>query len=349
MALAIPRTVPRLVALVTAALLIAALVAVGAWRSPALAQSAAQTWEIQVGLTNQQTGAEVHAFGPNPITIRVGDTVSWKFASFHTVTFNAFKPDLPVFVPGPGPGEFMAGAGVFPAGPASGSSYDGSVQASSGAPLQGPPDQFGYSLKFTKAGMFGYVCTIHPGMRGEIQVVDATSALPETVAASKARGQATLAALAGKASTAKTHAAGPEHLRPAAANAGTTTVFVGVADPYGASFLGFVNGDVTVPRGGEVAWVWADPFEIHTVTFLSGAQPPAFIIPRPQPAGPPVLVINPDVLMPSGGSTYTGQGVMNSGILEAPGLFVARFDAPAGKYEYICATHQFMKGSVTVT
>jgi len=315
----------------------------------AVAQTAPQTWGVQVGLHNEQTGAEVQAYGPDPLTIRVGDTVNWKFASFHTVTFNAGKPDLPVFVPGPAQGELMLGPAGFPTGPASGSSYDGATQASSGAPLQGPPDQFSYSLKFTKAGMFGYVCTIHPGMRGTVEVVDASSALPESVATATARGQATLAALAGKASAAKTHAAGPEHLRPAAANAGIASVFVGVADPFGASFLGFVGGDVTVARGGSVAWVWADPFEIHTVTFLSGAEPPEFIIPRPRPAGPPALVVNPQVLMPQGGSTYTGQGILNSGILEAPGLFVAKFEAPTGKYDYLCLTHPFMKGSVTVT
>jgi plastocyanin len=91
-----------------------------------------------------------------------------------------------------------------------------------------------------------------------------------------------------------------------------------------------------------------DPFEIHTVTFLSGAPAPEFIQPRPQPTGPPQLVIPANVVGAAGGGTYTGQGIVNSGILGNGHAFFLRFDAPPGAYEYVCLIHPTMKSTVTV-
>jgi plastocyanin len=92
--------------------------------------------------------------------------------------------------------------------------------------------------------------------------------------------------------------------------------------------------------------------EPHTVSFLSGEPAPQSIDPRPQPAGPPLLVIPANVAQPQGGTTYTGQGFVNSGILgnfAGVGSFALRFDAPAGTYAYQCLIHSEMKGTITVT
>ena len=131
----------------------------------------------------------MQGFAPNPLTIRVGDTVSWQWAANpapHTVTFNSGKPAPADIVPGPRPGELMLGPAAFPIGPTGPVvTYDGTEQVSSGIP---PEEDATYSLTFTRPGTFGYVCSLHPGMRGEVEVREAGAPLPETPAQAQARG-----------------------------------------------------------------------------------------------------------------------------------------------------------------
>jgi plastocyanin len=307
------------------------------------AQSAAQRWEVQVSGADPTGTFMAQGFYPGPLVIRAGDTVTWRWAMSpapHTVTFNAGRPPLADIMPGPGPGELMLGPASFPTGPTGpNATFDGSVQASSGIP--GDPDAT-YSLTFTRPGLYGYVCALHPGMRAEIEVREAGASLPETPAQARARGQATIGALIDKM---KTDVA---MFRPAS-GAGIHTAVAGLGNGFGASYIQFLPGDVTVRRGDTVVWTMPDPFEIHTVTFLSGAAPPDFIEPRPQPSGPPQLVIPSSIVAPSGGSTYTGQGIVNSGILGNGASFILRFDASPGAYEYVCLIHPTMRATVTVT
>jgi plastocyanin len=315
------------------------------------AAAAPQTWEVQVGGGGSgPAGAppvyEAQAYGPGPAIIRAGDTVTWKFAGVHTVTFNSGKPDLPLIVPGPGgpsSGELQLGPGAFPMGMNGRTPivYDGTQQISSGAPLQGPPEEAYFAVTFTRPGLYGYICVLHPGMRAEVEVREATASLPETPAQAKARGQATLSVLAAKVQQ------DAAHVRPVIAGS-VHTALAGLGDGFGASALQFINGDKTVKRGDTVVWANADPFEIHTVTFTGGARDPEFIEPHPQAGGPPALVIPANVAGPVGGESYSGQGYANSGILGSGGTYALRFDAPAGAYEYLCIIHPWMRGTITV-
>jgi plastocyanin len=330
-----------------AAALLAPATALGISTGSALAapSAAPQTWEVLVGGGEMIAGAPVYeaqAFGPGPVIIRAGDTVSWKFQGVHTVTFNSGKPDLPLVVPGPGAGELMLGTGVLPMGvPASGPiMYDGTQQINSGAPLQGPPDQLKFDVTFTRPGLYGYVCVLHPGMRAEVEVRTAEADLPETPAQARQRGQATLSTLAAKAK------ADAQMVRPM--HAGTVhAVAAGVGDGFGASALTFINGDVTLRRGDTVVWFNPDPFEIHTVTFPGSDTPPEFVEPRPQAGGPPQLVIPARVASPAGGEAYTS-GYANSGIFGVGGSYALRFDAAPGQYKYLCVIHPWMTGTITV-
>jgi plastocyanin len=288
---------------------------------------------------------EANAYGPGPVIIHVGDTVSWKFAGFHTVTFNSGKPPLPLIVPGPNPGELMLGPAFAPAGvTGTRTNFDGTAQVSSGTPAEDDPSAFKFELTFTKTGLFGYTCELHPGMRAEVEVREANASLPETPQQAFARGQATLAALVGKMKQ------DVQALRPV--SAGTVhTALAGTGNGFGASALQFINGDKSIRRGDTVVWTSPDPFEIHTVTFPGSAPEPEFIQPRPQPSGPPQLVIPANVASPVGGDTYTGtgQGYANSGILPAGGSYALTFDAPAGAYRYFCVVHPWMRGTITVS
>jgi plastocyanin len=320
---------------------------------------AADTWQVQAGGDIAAESITGNGFFPNFLTIRVGDTVQWNFRGFHTVTFNAGRPPLDLIVPGPGPGDLAFGPALFPYPPAETpptGPYDGTTQVSSGVPLEGEPQPF--TLTFTRAGIFPYVCMVHSGMNGTVMVLPETAQLAETPAQAAARGeaefQAALAAL--KSGVLPLVQAGTT---PGPGGITVRTLAAGVSYAGGMSALQFVPADLTVRRGDVVVWTNSDPFELHTVTFLSGAPTPAEIEIEARAAGPPLVYFPARVAGPAGGTTYTGQGYVNSGLMFAGNSYTLTITAPPGTYEYICLIHSGavaemggtppMKGRIIVT
>lgn len=320
--------------------------ATGTPAAPAAAQSG-QTFQVVAGGRSEAGKIELNAFFPRVLTVSTGDTVNWDLAGFHTVTFNAGRPPLTDIIPGPGAGELTIGPAQFPfpPGPTPPTGpYDGTTQISSGPPNgdDGPP----FTLTFTRAGVYTYVCSIHPGMEGAVTVLPSGSALPETPAQATNRGDSDAAGL-----IAGMNAYLPQVLPATGTAPGAATVhtgLVGFASAGGASVFRFLPDAITVRRGDLVEWTLADPLEIHTVTFLSGSDAPAFVEPRPNPMGPPTLVIPANVAGPAGSAVYTGQGYVSSGIVTPGNSFVLTFDAPAGVYQYQCLVHPQMIGTITV-
>jgi len=333
----------------------------GGARPEAASAGGSQTWDVIVGTDLEAEFLSAQTFFPNPLAISVGDTVTFAFRGFHTVTFLSGQPAPGFEMPGPAAGTLMLNPQVFfPSVPPGTTkvTYDGTGYLNSGAPEEpedegeGPPPPF--AVTFTAAGSYSYVCLIHPGMVARLVVAPAGAPLPETPAQASARGQAQLQEVLAtmRASAAQVRSAQPVSVAtPGGATVHTALAGLGFAG--GASKQAFLPDRLSVRRGDVVVWTMPDPFEIHTVTFVSGAEAPGFVEPQFGPggpgAGPPRLVIPANVVNPTGGTTYTGTGYVNSGILGNGASFALRVDAPAGTYDYLCIVHPFMRGTVTVT
>lgn len=126
------------------------------------------------------------------INTKVGQKVTWAFIGPHTVSFNAPTDAMPILAVAPDGAVHLKPASMGPAGgpgvtpPTStgpppsgppklgkvtdGGKFDGTGFRSSGFVPPGPPPLLGYSLTFTKAGTYSYVCLIHPKMGGVVKV-----------------------------------------------------------------------------------------------------------------------------------------------------------------------------------
>jgi LPXTG-motif cell wall-anchored protein len=226
--------------------------------------------------------------------------------------------------------------------PVGGPTYDGTGFVGSGI-LDGVGASF--SLTFTKAGTYNYVCLLHPGMNGRVAVQPAGSAYPMTQAQIDEQANAELYAKLSRGN----QLLGSVALASTAGAGGTTTYTVvnGIGGDQ-ASVLRFLPVELTIKAGDSVAFPVQDPHEIHTVTFYDPAgQVPPFLDPRPQPSGPPKLII-PHAL-PQGGARVDSQGLYNSGILGPGQSYTFTFPQP-GVYSYVCVIHapQGMFGKITV-
>jgi plastocyanin len=117
------------------------------------------TTTVIAGVSDKVTS--INKFYPASVKVKVGDTVAWRDAGPyepHTVTFqNPFKsPEEP--------------GAYAPGGVASGKPFTGGFSHSG---MFGPHPPFpgdSFSLKFTKKGSYAYVCILHPGMGGVVEV-----------------------------------------------------------------------------------------------------------------------------------------------------------------------------------
>jgi plastocyanin len=164
----------------------------------------AQNFTVLVGGNDSAYNAELQGFFPQNITIHVGDMVTWKqnTLDIHTVTFTPGMnktPDLIVPVPGKNGSLMINPIVAFPVAP-KGGMYNGSTYANSA--IMGPDDtqSKNFSLTFTKAGTYRYVCVVHAGenMTGRVIVENESVSIPTPLMAST-EGQKELDALRSQA------------------------------------------------------------------------------------------------------------------------------------------------------
>jgi plastocyanin len=141
---------------------------------------------------DQSVTGSISEFGPQQISIPVGGSVTWWFLGPHSITFGSDSSNDDIRTthsdgtvhlnsdavkPSGGPGEPQKPpSGGSPTNPkfvvVASSTWDGSGFHSSGVFTNsfGPPVIEGYTLKFTTAGTYKYVCTVHDDMKGTVVV-----------------------------------------------------------------------------------------------------------------------------------------------------------------------------------
>ncbi len=280
------------------------------------------TWHLHTGASSQAEALQGLAFYPSSaVTIDAGDTVSWTFPSNepHTVTLLGAGQTKP-----PPPTDPSI------AKPAGGSTYNGKTYTSSGFLFGGKT----YALTFTKPGTYTVHCLIHqPEMRSTIVVQAAGTAYPEQQAAyDQAGASASASDLAAALASAGTFA------YPSGSRRFAVGISPGgpMAAPVAPTVLRFLSTNdlsatsATVPVGSTVTWTNLSNNEAHTVTFA--------------PVGHPFPTLNPFSL-PSGGNTYDGTTLVNSGPL-FPGQSFSITFPKAGTYTYHCLFHDDTEGMI---
>ena len=317
--------------------------------------------------------ADALAFYPRVVTVHVGDTVTWQFNGFHTVTFAGPKRPYPFVVPFPakqpsandaaGSPMWWAGAapvlGVSPLSilPQGSSTISSPAQVRSSGLLRvetatpkHPPAP--YLLTFTRAGTYHFQCAVHTGMRGVVRVLPPSASVP-SVAAQEQQGK--LQFLRTVADVKRLNNSKP---------AVKLRVLVGVGhNSTGAEIASMFPSRLVVNVGDTVTFRNDDETDIHTVTFgppkYTSQIEKNFIAPHGKQ-----LILDPFGAYasdpPGGGitqydGTNHGNGYVNAGLLfpkgspakAGPQAFKVTF-TEAGVYHFECVIHQNMDGTIVV-
>jgi plastocyanin len=270
------------------------------------------TFAIVTGGSMSNEAVQTLQYYPQSITIDAGDTIQWTFPS------------------GEPPAPNTPGAHA----PVGSATYDGSAYVSSGFQLLGKS----YALTFPTPGTYTFICLIHQGMKGTIVVQAAGTPYPIQPAAYSGPAMAMQMSDLSAGSAAVTqfpYVSGGPHL--------VAGISPGLAAgvPATPTVLRFLSGptinatSVTINAGQTVTWTNQSNNEPHTVTIA--------------PAGAPFPALRP-FTPPSGGNTYDGTALVNSGVL-MPGASFSLTFTQRGTYSYHCIFHddtENMIGTVVV-
>jgi plastocyanin len=323
---AVRPTVARLRAVLAAGLILGLLLSV----SFAGTVQAATTLNVGVGVGSGTVSG--NAYLPGDLTILVGDSLKWTIESDepHSITFGNGPAGV---APDEWPVTGLTGTVPPPPGVANlTGTYGGTGFLNTGLLW---PDSTA-TVTFTAAGTLSYICVIHPGMAGTVNVVASGTTTTQAEADTKA-GQtrdALNGAVAGLQAAAEAAVTETERLD------GTSlwSIFTSSVGPVGPQpgggtgfleLLRFIPSSLQIEEGDTVKWT-ATP--VHTVTFLAAGTDPSSV--------------NPFTTPPAGGSTYDGTSLYHSGLLGipapgSPNTYELTFP-DAGTFNYICALHIFL-------
>jgi plastocyanin len=315
--------------------------------------------------------ADAPAFFPANVTIRAGQSITWRIHGFHTITFPGANTNLPLVVPHPElPQPPLSDAARVPfwwVGNSPQLEINPSLVEQRGRATVSNPTDFRnsgivrllsesngeaapYTLTFLKPGIYHYFCAIHLGMRGTVTVLPASA---------KRTTQATVSRQA-KAQIAKVVA----ELKRLNTTAPTdrNRILVGAGRSGSAEIMSFFPSRLNINVGDTVTFVDNNPTDVHTVTFGPEEYTSAIENSVFEYAGDS-LVFNPLSALPSeppdspspvrSDGTNHGNGYINSGLLYPPQTpdqlhqFAVTF-TNAGTYRLECVIHSNMDATIVV-
>jgi plastocyanin len=310
---------------------------------------------------------DIEQFMPATVRIREGDSIRWSGSGHegHTVTLipddrigslfgqasSTFDPSQ-YLVPAPDEPGTLEFNQVFALASEAQGSYDGTQYTNSG--IFGVPVEDEYELSFPEAGVYPYLCMLHPlNMRGTVIVdeADAEVAAPEAV---EAEGQRYFEAFVDEAAE-MAQAVEDDRTRVAEGTAERRvwSISAGIDTPHG-QVLSFLPAAVEIAAGDTVIF-WNSDRDFHNVIFApEGTDAPQFPIIRPVEGRTPYrLLVNPDaaneVPPPEGfgPNDFFGSGLMGIGWPRQH--WKLTFTQP-GTYRYQCTVHTQagMAGVITV-
>jgi len=329
-------------------------------RMAALAQAMEpQTYTVIAG-DGTFYNTQVLAFAPQSLQVHRGDTIIWRITGgFHNVHFEEQPTDLIVAPEVNGePLPQLNPAVLFP------TTQDGAVyqggEANTGVSFDPTNATFTFSMVMNvEPGTYPYFCDLHPGMLGNVTVVDDATAIPSPTEA-LAAAAAELEMQDGQGIQGATEAS----MQPATTSAdGTLQVSVGL-QVGAAQVFGFFPSVAVIQAGQSVTWtVPENSREPHFVASVPPPPPGSDFAPVFPDQGPPMVTLGPSAFpsVESGSAIGAGDS-FNSGILfpsenyagqglSIPGLvgssFTLKFTDP-GVYNYLCFVHPGMNGVVVV-
>jgi plastocyanin len=346
----VPARIPGSVASIrrrTGVLGAATVLAAASVMSISPASSAQSTLTVGVGVGDGTVAGQ--AFLPGDVTVLVGDSVTFSITSDqpHTITFGEGPADAaPPFWPVSG---FTAPAPDTPP------PFDLGIATYSGTEFLNtgilPVKTSTATVEFTAAGTFPYLCVIHPGMAGQVNVVESGTAT--TQADADAAAQETSELLLGQVDQMRADRLAATSSTENADGTTTWNVFGDAASEAGPmpgggtgfmELVEFTPPEIVIGAGDTVHW---EVIEVHTVTFVPEGVDPATVFPTEEA-----------VFAPIGGPTYDGTEAASSGILgfpldpsAPPPLEFSLTFPTAGTYPFFCALHVELgqKGTVVVS
>lgn len=230
---------------------------------------------------------------PAQVTVKVGAPVTWSWKGTiepHSVTFLTPGQQLPA--PGSDPSLF---APTPPTGP-----YDGQSFVNSGLLPAGPGTPKPFTMSFAHAGTFRYFCVIHPGMVGQVNVVDSGKTDSKAAVAKRGAKESARWVKEGKAAQKKLLASS-KHSKANSEGTRTWTVQMGISTPH-TDVLQFAQTPRKVHAGDHVTFI-NNSTAPHTATFAGKQKPitdptsPETDAPAP---GPSPQTLNKTALFNSG-------------------------------------------------
>jgi plastocyanin len=335
----------RLFKMATVFALILGVMAAGLWggRGSALAHEAEpQTFMIETGALGA-SNVEVLAFAPAIVQVHQGDTVMWHINSFHNVHFEEQITEFAIFPIVDGqPLPQLNPAAAFP-NIADGATYTGG-DANTGLPQA---TNITFSLVIdAPVGRYMYLCDLHPGMVGVIEVVADDVAIPSpaevSAQAMKEMGDHIGAGMAVLPQLVET--------APVRSEDGVLNITVG-SGGTGRSTVNLFSSPAGIIQAGEtVTWTNpADSIEPHFVN-SSPYDPVAVpeIVPVEQPDGPPIMTLGPGFLGTTADGAVIKTGDTFNSAFISPGTSFSLVFADPGVYHYNCHIHPGMQGMIVV-